>query len=243
MELKNIVVLITGASSGIGATTAKILAKHGAKVALVARTKNKLEEVAIQIGERAFPIVADVTEASDNELMVQKTLEKFGKLDVVFVNAGMFIEGDLAEGDPEHWAAGIDLNITAVCRTLRATLPHFIAQKSGHVLVTTSVAGKRWQRGQTVYCASKAAVNAIVEGLRLEMLEHNVRVTAIAPGWVANEFWEDVEAFSDNTLQAALKDERAILSEDIAAGVVYALTQPHRVNVNDIVIRPLKQQH
>jgi len=75
------------------------------------------------------------------------------------------------------------------------------------------------------------------------MLEHNVRVTAIAPGWVANEFWEDVEAFSDNTLQAALKDERAILSEDIAAGVVYALTQPHRVNVNDIVIRPLKQQH
>lgn len=243
MDLQNAVVLITGASSGIGAATAKALAEKGARVALVARSQERLHRVANSIGEQALPIVADVTKAADNERMVAETLAHFGQLDVVFANAGMFIEGDLADGDPEHWAAGIDLNVTAVCRTLRATLPHLVAQKSGHVLVTASVAGRRWQKEQTIYCATKKAVYALVEGLRLEMLEHNVHVTAVAPGWVANEFWEEVDEFQDGTLQKALDEEKAIRSEDIAAGVVYALTQPHRVNVNDILIRPLKQVH
>ncbi len=243
MDLQNSVVLITGASTGIGAATARVLAEHGARVALVARSEDKLQRVADTIGEQALPIVADVTKAADTERMVEETIKRFGRLDVVFANAGVFIEGDLLDGNPEHWAAGIDLNITAVCRTLRATLPHLVAQKSGHVLVTSSVAGRRWQQGQTVYCATKKAVYALVEGLRLEMLEHNVHVTAIAPGWVANEFWDDVDWIPDTMLKQAVEEDKAVKSEDIAAGVIYALTQPHRVNVNDILIRPLKQTH
>ena len=242
MELQGSVALITGASSGIGAATARALAKHGARVALVARSRDKLQLIADELGDQAMPVVADVTKAFDVEWMVRETLGCFGHLDIVFANAGMFIEGDLLDGDPEHWAAGIDLNIAGVCRTLRATLPHLVAQRAGHVLITSSVAGHRWTRGQTIYCATKRAVYGIAEGLRLEMLPYNIHVTVVSPGWVANEFWDDSPRISA-MLDRASRDEQAITSEDIAAGVIYVLTQPHRVNVSEVLIRPLKQEH
>jgi ribitol 2-dehydrogenase len=243
MNLTTAVVLITGASSGIGAATARALAERGARVALVARSRDRLERLAGEIGEAALPILADVTRQADVDRMAQETLDQFGRLDVVFANAGRFIAGDLVDGDPEHWAEGIDLNITAVCRTLRATLPHLVAQRSGHVLLTASVAGRRWTEGQTIYCATKRAVYGIAEGLRLEMLPHNVHVTVVSPGWVANEFWDSVDHIPDRMLAQAVQDQRAIGSDDIAAGVVYVLTQPHRVNVSELMIRPLKQEH
>ena len=234
------VVLITGASSGIGAATARALAAEGAKVSLVARSGDALGRLASEIGEdHALAVPADVTQAADVERMVRATLDRFGRIDVVFANAGVFIPGKLAEGDPEEWARGIDLNVTAVCRTLRATLPHLIAQKSGHVLLTASVAGRKLFPDQAVYCATKHAVYALAEGVRAEVLEHDIRVTVVAPGFVANEFWGD--DISPGVRQA-LDEERAIASEDIAGAVVYALSQPRRVNVNDILIRPLKQE-
>lgn len=239
-SLQDKVVLITGASSGIGAATARALAAEGAKVALVARSEQTLRRVASEIGDaQALAIVADVTRAGDVERMVQATLDRWKKIDVVFANAGAFIPGKLAEGDPEEWARGIDLNLTAVCRTLRATLPYLIAQQDGHVLLTASVAGRVVFPGSTVYCATKHAVYALAEGVRQEVLEHNVRVTVIAPGFVANEFWGD-EVSSET--RADVDAEKAVTSEDIAAAVVYALGQPRRANVNDILIRPLKQE-
>lgn len=149
MELKNSVVVITGSSSGIGAATAKALSKQGAKVALVARSKDKLVKLAESIGEQALTIVADVTVQEDVNRMVKEIIECFGHIDVLYVNAGMFISVDLAQGNPEHWAAGINLNITALCRTLKAVLPYMVEQRSGHVLITSSVAGHRWMKGQT----------------------------------------------------------------------------------------------
>ncbi len=242
MDLHNAVALITGASSGIGAATARALAEHGANVALIARSRDALQRLAAEIGEQALPVVADVTNPPDVERMVAETLKRFGHLDIVFVNAGMFIEGDLLDGNPEHWADGIALNVTSVCRTLRATLPHLVAQKAGHVLITASVAGRRWQKGQTIYCATKQAVYGIAEGLRLEMLPYNVHVTIISPGWVANEFWDNSARISEKLLEAT-QNQQAITSADIASGVIYALTQPQRVNVSEVLIRPLKQEH
>jgi len=241
MILADKVMLITGASSGIGAATARAVAARGARVVLVARSRENLERVAAEIGPNATVVPADVTRAEDVERMRQAVTERFGTLDVVFANAGMFVRGDPLTGDPEQWARAIDLNVTGLLRTLRATLPLLVARRSGHVLITASVAGKRWLQGQTVYCATKRAVYSIAEGLRLEMLPHNVKVTIVSPGWVASEFWDghmDARGLAD-----AVAGGSAITSESIVDGILYVLTQPDTVSVSELVIRPLKQQH
>jgi NADP-dependent 3-hydroxy acid dehydrogenase YdfG len=233
--------LITGASSGIGAATARAVAARGARVALVARSRDKLEQLAAEIGPNACAIAADVTRAEDIERMRQVVMERFRTLDIVFANAGMFVRGEPLTGDPEQWARAIDVNVTGLLRTLRATLPLLVARKSGHVLITASVAGKRWIEGQTVYCATKRAVYGIAEGLRLEMLPHNVKVTVVSPGWVANEFWDGL--MDSQGLADAVANGSAITSDAIVDGIVYVLTQPDTVSVSELVIRPLKQRH
>lgn len=242
LELKNAVILIAGASTGIGAATAKLLAGYGAKIALVARSADKLIVLAESIGDQAFPITADLTIQADVERMAKEAVSHFGHLDAVYVNAGTFVSGNLMDGDPEVWAAGINLNITALLRVLRVTLPYLANQRFGHVLVTSSVAGHRWMKGQTVYCATKNAVAGIILGLRFEMLEYNVKVTSITPGWVASELWDNTPDVR-NLLKSALLNREAISSEDIANAVIYALTQPDSVNINEIIVQPLKQMH
>ncbi len=224
MDLKDKVVVIAGASSGIGAATAKRLVNEGVSIVLAARDRGRLDTVNRTIDSNAIAVPTDVAKQHEVEHLMERAMDHFGRIDAVFANAGKFIQGDLAQGDPDHWAEGIDLNVTGLLRTLRAALPIMRKRKSGHILMTASVAGRRWIKGQTVYCATKQAVYEIAEGLRLEVQKDNIRVTLISPGWVANEFWDD--AIADSDLRKALEGKRAMLSDNVAEVVCFALKRP-----------------
>lgn len=235
------VVLISGASSGIGAATARALVGAGAKVILFARSTEKLQSLQDEFGaERALAITGDVTRQADVDGLLPAILEKFGRLDAVFANAGSAIPGRIAEGDPEIWARGVDLNIMGVLRTLRATVPHLIRQKSGQVLLTASIAGRTVWPGEVVYSATKYAVYGIAEGLRKEVSQSGVGVGVISPGYTLNEFWG--ERGTDVEAQRRQSEEgTALLSENIAQAVVFALSQPPHVNITDMLVLPTRQ--
>ena len=235
------VVLITGASSGIGAASARALVGAGARVVLFARSEDKLQSLQEEFGaDRALVVAGDVTRQADLDGLVPAALEKFGRLDAVFANAGSAIPGRIAEGDPETWARGVDLNFMGVLRTLRATVPHLIAQKSGQVLLTASIAGRTVWPGEVVYSATKYAVYGIAEGLRKEVSQSGVGVSVISPGYTLNEFWG--ERGVDPEAQRRQSEEgTALLSEDIARTVVFALSQPPHVNITDLLVLPTRQ--
>jgi len=235
------VVLITGASSGIGAASARALVGAGARVVLFARSADKLHRLQQEFGaDNALAVEGDVTRQADLDALVPASLEKFGRLDAVFANAGSAIPGRIAEGDPEVWARGIDLNLTGVLRTLRATVPHLVAQSSGQILLTASIAGRTVWPGEVVYSATKYAVYGLAEGLRKEVSQAGVGVTVISPGYTLNEFWG--ERGVDPEAQKRQSEEgTALLSEDIAQTVLFALSQPPRVNITDLLVLPTRQ--
>lgn len=235
------VVVITGASSGIGAASARALVKAGAKVVLFARSADKLQSLQEELGsDSVVTVVGDVTTQADVDKLTPTALEKFGRLDAVFANAGSAIPGRIADGDPEVWAQGIDLNLTGFLRTLRATVPQLLAQKSGQVLLTASIAGRTVWPGEVVYSATKYAVYGLAEGLRKEVASSGVGVSVISPGYTLNEFWGergmDAEARKRQSAEGT-----ALLSEDIAATVVFALSQPPHVNITDLLVLPTRQ--
>ncbi len=227
------VLLITGASSGIGAATARQASAAGYRVVLGARRKRELDELASELGgsDRALARVCDVTNWSDVEGLVEAALSRFGRVDAVFANAGFGAKRGFLEESVEHWRAMIDTNVLGVALTVRATLPHMLDRGTGHYVLTSSIAGKRVLPG-SMYSATKWAVTAIGEALRQELRSmhdnHRIRVTSIAPGMTDTEFFDQRPA---NALQAG----------DIAATVMYALNQPPHVDVNEIVIRPATQ--
>lgn len=234
------VVLITGASSGIGAASARALAKEGAHVALFARRQSALTELAAEIGgAKAIAVAGDVTSSLDLGRALEATIDRFGRIDAVFVNAGVFIQGSLADGDSDEWQKLIDVNVMGVLRTVRAVLPTFIEQQSGHILLNASISGRAVYPGSAVYGASKSFVCAIAKGLRKEVHEHGVNVGVISPGYTLNELWEhdgpDLEARTRES-----EAGRVLLSENIAAAVVYALSQPANVNVADLLVLPTR---
>jgi NADP-dependent 3-hydroxy acid dehydrogenase YdfG len=232
MVQKNIAV-VTGASSGIGAATARSSAAAGYRVVLGARREDPLRELAGELGggERALAVRCDVTEWADNEAIVDAALQGFGRVDAVFANAGFGAQRGFLESSVEHWRAMVLTNVLGVAHTIRATLPHLLERGTGHFLITSSVAGRRALPG-SLYSATKWAVTAIGEGLRQELRQmhdnQRIRVTLIEPGMVDTPFF-------DNRPQNALADE------DIAAAVMYALSQPERVDVNEILVRPTSQ--
>jgi NADP-dependent 3-hydroxy acid dehydrogenase YdfG len=227
------VMLITGASSGIGAATARSAAEAGYRVVLGARSEDRLRELAGELGgeERALAVRCDVTEWADNEAIAAAALEGFGRIDAVFANAGFGAQRGFLESSVEHWRAMVLTNVLGVAHTIRATLPHLLDRGTGHYLITSSVAGRRALPG-SLYSATKWAVTAIGEGLRQELRQmhdnQRIRVTLIEPGMVDTPFF-------DNRPQNALADE------DIAAAVMYAVSQPERVDVNEILVRPTSQ--
>ena len=235
------VVVITGASSGIGAASARALVAAGASVVLFARSADKLQKLQEEFGaERTLTLTGDVTRQEDVDKLIPAVLERFGRLDAVFANAGAAVPGRIADGDPEVWAQGVDLNIMGVLRTLRAMVPHLIAQKSGQVLLTASIAGRTVWPGEVVYSATKYAVYGIAEGLRKEVSQSGVGVSVISPGYTLNEFWG--ERGVDPEAQRRQSEEgTALLSEDIAQTVVFALSQPPRVNITDLLVLPTRQ--
>ena len=228
------VLLVTGASSGIGAQTARRAAEAGYRLVLGARREEKLIALAAELGgeDRALAVRGDVTDWEDQQELAQAALDNFGRLDAVFANAGFGATRGFLEETPEHWREMILTNVYGVALTIRATLPTLMEADRGHYLITGSVAGRRALPG-SLYAATKWAVTAIGEGLRQELrqMQENdtVRVTLLEPGIVDTEFF-------DNRPQSG-----ALTDDDIARAAMYALEQPDGVDVNEILIRPSSQ--
>jgi NADP-dependent 3-hydroxy acid dehydrogenase YdfG len=227
------VLLITGASSGIGAATARAAAATH-RLVLAARREEALEQLVSDVGgpERALAIRCDVTEWDQVEAMAAAGIDAFGRIDVVFANAGFGAKRGFLEESVEHWRSMVLTNVYGVALTIRATLPHLLERGDGHFLITSSVAGRRALPG-SLYSATKWATTAIGEALRAElrqMHENNtIRVTLIEPGMTDTPF------FDERPGEWALRDD------DIANAVIYALAQPPHVDVNEILIRPTAQ--
>lgn len=232
------VVIITGASSGIGAATARALAKAGCRLTLAARSADKLEALAAELGPQALVLPTDVTVAADVARMVAQTVERFGRVDVLFANAGIYIPGQVAEGDPEAWAKLMEVNVMGVLRCVHAVLPHMIAQRSGDILITSSISGFIDIHWEPIYSASKHAIQGFVHTLRRQVAPAGIRVGAIAPGMVANELWGITDPADIERRVAA---RTSLRSEDVAAAVVFMLSQPPHVTIRDLVMLPQSQ--
>jgi NADP-dependent 3-hydroxy acid dehydrogenase YdfG len=222
------VFLITGASSGIGAATARQAADAGYRLVLAARSTDKLSALADELGgdARAIAVTCDVTDFAQQEAMVQAGLDAFGRLDVAFANAGFGAARGFLNEAPEHWREMVLTNVLGCAFTIRATIPA-LKDTAGHLLLTSSVAGRRALQG-SLYSATKHAVTAMAESARQELNDTGVRVTSIEPGMVDTPFFDNPVA---NALQPA----------DIARAVLYAVSQPPHVDVNEILIRPVSQ--
>src|SRR5215208_5327293 len=225
------VLLITGASTGIGAATARQAVAAGWKVALGARSEDKLKDLASELGEdKALAQACDVTEFEDLERFTAATLERFGRIDAVFANAGYGAARGFLKEDPDQWRSMVLTNVLGVAFTIRATMPHLRERGSGHFVVTSSVAGRRALPG-SLYSSTKWAVTGMAESLRQELRQDEgskVRVTVIEPGMVDTPFF-------DNRPTGALE------ADDIARIVLFTLEQPDRVDINEILVRPTSQ--
>ena len=232
------VVIITGASSGIGAATARALHRCGCKLTLAARSGDKLAALAQELQGDPLVVVADMTVGTDVTRMVAETLARFGRVDVLFANAGIYIPGQVAEGDPDAWAQLMDVNVDGVLRGVHAVLPHMLAQQAGDILITSSISGHVDIVWEPVYSASKHAVQGFVNTLRRQVAPAGIRVGSIAPGMVANELW----GFHDPAAIDEIVGRRgALRSEDVAEAVVFMLAQPRHVTIRDLVMLPQGQ--
>jgi NADP-dependent 3-hydroxy acid dehydrogenase YdfG len=221
------VFLITGASTGIGAATARHAIEAGYRVVLAARSADKLQALQQELGgdDVALAVPTDVTEFPAQEQLVRRALDAFGRLDVAFANAGFGAKRGFLEETPEHWREMVLTNVLGAAFTIRATLPA-LRESGGHLLLTSSVAGRRALPG-SLYSATKHAVTAMAECLRLEA-DGAIRVTSIEPGMVDTPFFSN-------------RPQNALQSDDIARAVLYAVRQPAHVDVNEVLIRPTSQ--
>jgi ribitol 2-dehydrogenase len=232
------VVIITGASSGIGAATARELARLGCKVVLAARSEEKLRALEREIGAAALAVPADITSGPDVSRIVSGAMDRFGRIDILFANAGIYIPGQFAEGDPDALARLIDVNVNGVLRCAREVIPHMKRQRSGDILVTSSISGHMDIQWEPVYSASKNAVQTLVHTLRRQLAADGIRVGAVAPGMVANELWGITTSKEVEKVVAA---HSAIRCEDVVEAVVFMLSRPAHVTIRDLVILPQGQ--
>jgi ribitol 2-dehydrogenase len=231
-------ILITGASSGIGKASAELLADNGAKLALVARSADRLQAVVKEIGSDALALTCDVTSVDQLQRSVKAAIERFGRLDALFANAGIYLSGDVAGGNPSAWGELIDTNIKGVLNSVHAVLPEFLAQAAGDILICSSISGHQAIHWEPVYSASKHAIQAFTHGLRRQLLQKGVRVGAIAPGMVLNELW-GIHEQSEIDRRADLGE--GLRSEDVAESVLFMLTRPSNVTIRDLVMLPRTQ--
>jgi NADP-dependent 3-hydroxy acid dehydrogenase YdfG len=223
------VLLITGASSGIGAATARHARTNGWRVVLAARSRERLELLASELGgaEHALPVRCDVTDWDQQQLMVESALAAFGRIDAAFANAGFGGPRGFQNDTPEHWREMILTNVYGAALTIRATIPA-LSESRGHLLLTSSVAGRRVLPG-SLYSCTKHAVTAMGEAARQDLHGTGIRVTLIEPGLTDTPFFDE-------------RPSEALQDQDIARAVIYAISQPPHVDVNEILIRPIAQQ-
>ena len=244
-NIRGKVAIVTGASSGIGESMARHLAARGAKVVLAARRTDRLDKVVAEIreaGGEAFAVATDVAQRADLEKLAAATVEAFGRIDVLVNNAGVMPLSPIERLKVDEWDRTIDVNIKGVLYGIAAVLPRMQAQGSGHILNVASIAGfKVFTPIRTVYSATKHAVRAISEGLRVEMGHSGVRVTVVSPGAVESELkFGSTDADATAGLKA-FYEANQIPADAVARAVVYAVEQPADVDINEVVVRPVSQ--
>ncbi|MCK9550366.1 SDR family oxidoreductase [Aquamicrobium sp.] len=233
--MKGKVAAITGAASGIGLECARTLLAEGATVVLIDRAADRLETLCAELGERARPLVVDLLSPADVSGMLPRILDAAGRLDIFHANAGAYIGGPVAEGDPDAWDRMLNLNINAAFRSVHAVLPHMIAQKSGDILFTSSIAGVVPVVWEPIYTASKFAVQAFVHSTRRQVAQHGVRVGAVLPGPVVTALLDD---WPKAKMEEALANGSLMQPKEVAEAVLFMLSRPRNVTIRDLVILP-----
>lgn len=249
-QLGGKVAIVTGASSGIGEATAIALAAAGAKVTIAARRSNRLASVVDRIAQETgsdrkavLSVTADLADEAQVIEVVQKTQAEFGRVDILVNNAGVMLLGMIDGANTEDWRRMIDINVLGLMYATHAALPLMKAQGSGHIVNISSVAGRHANAGTGVYNATKWAVGAFSESLRKEVYQNNIRVTIIEPGLVATELPQHItDSAAKERASSFYGSLKNLESEDIANAILYAVTQPSHVNVNEILIRPTEQE-
>jgi NADP-dependent 3-hydroxy acid dehydrogenase YdfG len=243
------VAIVTGASSGIGEATARLLAREGAAVALAARRTDRLERLKAEIeadGGRALVVETDVARQVECDCLVRRTLVAFGRLDVLVNNAGVMPLSLVKNVRVDEWERMVDVNVKGVLFCTAAALPAMLEQGSGHVVNVSSTAGRRVFEGGAVYCATKHAVTAFSEGLRMELSPyHQIRVTCIEPGAVATELGQairDEEFKAKSDASGAWDGVRVLQPEDVASAILYAVAAPPHTNVHEVLVMPTDQR-
>ncbi|HCX2112546.1 SDR family oxidoreductase [Staphylococcus aureus] len=224
------IAVVTGAGSGIGEAIATLLHEEGAKVVLAGRNKDKLQNVANQLAQDSVKVVStDVTKKEEVDELIKIAQQTFGGLDIVINSAGQMLSSKITDYQVDEWDSMIDVNIKGTLYTAQAALPTMLEQSSGHLINIASISGFEVTKSSTIYSATKAAVHTITQGLEKELAKTGVKVTSISPGMV------------DTAITAAYNpsDRKKLDPQDIAEAVLYALTQPSHVNVNEITVRPV----
>jgi NADP-dependent 3-hydroxy acid dehydrogenase YdfG len=238
------VVVITGASSGLGEATARHLSAEGAKVVLGARRADRIQKIAGELasnGGQAIAFTTDVTQADQVKRLVDGGVKAFGRVDVMLNNAGLMPHSPLERLKIDDWNRTIDVNIKGVLYGIAAALPYFKEQKSGHFINVSSVAGHKIRPGGAVYSATKTAVIILSEGLRQEVKPYNIRTTVISPGAVESELVDSITEPDVKKGMQAFYDATAIPADSFARMVAFAMSQPDNVDINEILFRPTKQ--
>ncbi|MCO5153211.1 MULTISPECIES: SDR family oxidoreductase [unclassified Shinella] len=233
--MKGKIAAITGAASGIGLECARTLLTEGAKVVLVDRAKDKLEQLCKELGPNALPLVVDLLDPADVSGMMPRILEIAGGLDIFHANAGAYIGGPVVEGDPDAWDRMLNLNINAAFRSVHAVLPYMIGKKTGDILFTSSIAGVVPVVWEPIYTASKFAVQAFVHSTRRQVAQHGVRVGAVLPGPVVTALLDD---WPKEKMDEALANGSLMQPKEVADAVLFMLTRPRNVTIRDLVILP-----
>lgn len=224
------IAVVTGAGSGIGEAIATLLHEEGAKVVLAGRNKDKLQNVANQLAQDSVKVVlTDVTKKEEVDELIKMAQQTFGGLDIVINSAGQMLSSKITDYQVDEWDSMIDVNIKGTLYTAKAALPTMLEQSSGHLINIASISGFEVTKSSTIYSATKAAVHTITQGLEKELAKTGVKVTSISPGMV------------DTAITATYNptDRKKLEPQDIAEAVLYALTQPKHVNVNEITVRPV----
>jgi ribitol 2-dehydrogenase len=233
--MKGKIAAITGAASGIGLECARTLLAEGAKVVLIDRAEDRLRTLCAEMGPNALPLVVNLLDGAEVSGMLPRILDLVGGLDIFHANAGGYVGGPVQDGDPDVWDRILNLNINAAFRSVHAVLPHMIAQKSGDILFTSSIAGVVPVIWEPIYTASKFAVQAFVHTTRRQLAPHGIRVGAVLPGPVVTALLDD---WPKAKMDEALANGSLMQPKEVAEAVLFMLSRPRNVTVRDLVILP-----
>lgn len=227
------IAIVTGAASGIGLATSRALVKEGAIVALCDRSAENLATAVKSIGERAAGFTVDLTDGKDLDGLVSRVIDRFGKLDILHANAGIYSGGAVADGDPDAWDALLTLNVNSVFRMVKSAIPHFKERKTGDIIVTSSISGHIIVPHEPVYNASKHAVTAFVHALREQLVKNGIRVAEISPSLAATAL---LQSWPQDVVAPIIESKGVLDPNDVAEAVIFMLSRPRRVVIRDLVI-------